>query len=154
MDSNKAVGAALLQEGQPVAYMSRTFTETETHYAPIEKEMLAIVLSLEHYHQFTFGRNVTVQSDHKPLESILSKPLDRAPRRLQRMMLRTQAYDITIKYIPGKDQLIADMLSRAPIQSTPPETKQFNEVNMASFLPIRDERLGQIRNETQKDETL
>lgn len=49
--SQKGLGAALLQKGQPIAYASRALTEIETRYAHIEKEMLAIVFSLEKFHQ-------------------------------------------------------------------------------------------------------
>ena len=62
---------------------SRALTDTETRYAQIEKEMLAIVFADEKFDQYTFGHSVTVQSDHKPLESILKKPLFSAPQRLQ-----------------------------------------------------------------------
>jgi len=50
--------------------------------------MLAIVFAMEKWHQFTFGRPVIVYSDHKPLESITKKPLDKAPKRLQGMLMR------------------------------------------------------------------
>ena len=67
----KGLGAALLQEGQPIAFASRALTDTETRYAQIEKEMLAIVFAAEKFDQYTFGHSITVQSDHTPLESIL-----------------------------------------------------------------------------------
>ena len=86
--SQKGLGAALLQDLKPVGYASRAFTETETCYAQIEKEMLAIVYALEKFNQFTFGRHVTNHSDHKPLEGNLKKPLACAPRRLQGMIMR------------------------------------------------------------------
>ena len=44
--------------------------ETESRYAQIEKEMLAIVFSEEKFNDFTFGRRTVVHTDHKPLESI------------------------------------------------------------------------------------
>ena len=81
--SRKGLGAALLQDLKPVAYASRAFTETETCYAQMEKEMLAIVYALETFNQFTFGRHVTNHSDHKPLKGILNKPLACEPRQLQ-----------------------------------------------------------------------
>ena len=55
-------------------------------YAQIENEMLAIVFSLKKFHQYTYGRHVKIQSDHKPLESILQKPPACPPRRLQGMI--------------------------------------------------------------------
>lgn len=100
--SEKGLGAALLQNGRPVAYASRALTDVETRYAQIEKEMLAIVFSLEKFHQYTYG-HTKVHSDHKPLESILKKPLFRAPKRLQGMLLRTQQYDIEVQYLKGKE---------------------------------------------------
>ena len=67
------MGAALLQDGQPVAFASRTLTLTERGYAQIEKECLAIVFACERFNQYLFGReSVSVQSDHKPLETISS----------------------------------------------------------------------------------
>ena len=81
--SQTGLEAALLQRGRPIAYTSRALTETEQRYAQIEKEMLAIVFSLEKFHQYTYGRHMKIQSVHKPLESILQKPLACAPRRLQ-----------------------------------------------------------------------
>ena len=72
-----------MQEGKPIAYASRALTTTETNYAQIEKELLAIVFGVERFHQYTYGRKVVVDSDHKPLETIFGKPLVSAPRRLQ-----------------------------------------------------------------------
>ena len=76
--SGQDLGAALLQEERPLAYASRALSDTETRYATIEKEMLAIVFALQKWYQYTYGRHVTIHSDHKPLESITKKPLDRA----------------------------------------------------------------------------
>ena len=81
--SEKGLGAALLQQGHPIAFASRALTACEMGYAPIEKELLAVVYGMERFHHYTYGRKVTVNSDHKPLESIVKKPLHRAPKRLQ-----------------------------------------------------------------------
>ena len=151
----KGLGAALLQKQKPVAYASRALTDTETWYAQIEKEMLAIVYGLEKFNQFTFGRHVTVYSDHKPLEAILKKPLACAPRRLRGMIMRLQKYNLEVRYEKDTEMHIADFLSRAYLSSTEHQTgADFEHVNMASFLPISDQRLQEIRIETEKDETL
>ncbi|CAB3998069.1 Hypothetical predicted protein [Paramuricea clavata] len=73
--SQTGLGVALMQNGHPIAYASRTLSETETRYAQIQKEILSIVYAVEKFNDYTFGRKVTVHSDHKPLESILKKPL-------------------------------------------------------------------------------
>ena len=111
--SKSGLGAVLLQDNQPVAYASRLLTDTETRYAQIEKELLSAVFALERFNQYTFGKQVMVESDHKPLETIVKKPLANAPPRLQRMLLRSQKYDFVIQYKPGTQRYISDMLSRA-----------------------------------------
>ena len=83
--SQSGLGAALLQNGQPIAYASRALTSAETRYAQIEKELLAIVFACERFNAYLYGRDeVTVETDHKPLVSIVLKPLNLAPQRLQR----------------------------------------------------------------------
>ena len=110
--SEGGLGAALLQDGKPLAYASRALTAAERNYAQIEKELLAIVFSTERFHQYTYGRSVIVESDHKPLETILAKPLVSAPKRLQRMILRLQRYDLDVRYKKGSELHLADTLSR------------------------------------------
>jgi hypothetical protein len=152
--SDKGLGATVMQSGRPLAYASRALTDTETRYAQIEKETLAVVYSLEKFRQYTFGRKTLVHTDHKPLEAIVKKPLHSAPRRLQGMLLRIYEYDISVTWIPGKDMHVADMLSRAYLSDARSDTMEFEQVNMASHLPIREERLTQIKQETDKDDSL
>ena len=152
--SQGGLGAALLQNGRPIEYASRALTETEKRYAQIEKEMLAIVFSLERFNQYTFGRHVNVESDHKPLEIILLKPLSRAPRRFQSMMMRLQKYDFTVHYERGKNMHLADTLSRAFLPFECDDEDDLEFVNMVNYLPISDERIDDIKAETRKDQSL
>ena len=109
----QGLGACLLQGMQPVAYVSRALNSAERNYAQIEKEMLAIVFGTNKFHQNIYGKQVSVETDHKPLERLFKKPLSKAPQRIQRMMLRVQHYDLKVNYVPGNQLLIADTLSRA-----------------------------------------
>lgn len=77
-------------------------TETEQRYMKIQKEMLAIVFGAERFHQYVYGREVNVESDHKPLELIMKKPLSSAPARIQRLLMRLQKYQVNVQYKPGK----------------------------------------------------
>ncbi|PFX12349.1 Retrovirus-related Pol polyprotein from transposon 17.6 [Stylophora pistillata] len=109
---------AVLEQGhqdtwKPVAFASRAMTQSEQNYAQIEKEILAIVFACECFHEYSYGRAVTVRSDHKPLKAIFTKPLSKAPPRLQRLLLRIQRYDLHVQYTPGTDIPVADALSRA-----------------------------------------
>ncbi|XP_052785334.1 uncharacterized protein K02A2.6-like [Mya arenaria] len=165
--SETGLGATLMQEGQPVAYASRALTSTEQNYAQIEKELLAVVFGFEKFHQFTYGRRVVVESDHNPLETISKKALHKAPKRLQRMLLRLQLYDFEIIYKKGKDMHIADTLSRAYLQNSCESTslgevlsvqsefeKEVETVCLTDFLAVTPSRQEKIRAATQLDPTL
>jgi transposase InsO family protein len=154
-----ALGAALLQGGRPVEYASRTLTDTQTRYAQIEKEMLAILFACEKYHQYIYGqKNVLVETDHKPLESIFKKALNTIPVRLQRMMLRLQGYDLRVSYKPGKYMYIPDTLSRAPLPDLYDDSiskfvvYQVNQ--LISNVQMSEIKLKLVSDETAKDEDM
>jgi len=73
--SQSGLGAALLQNTKPVAYASRALTNAKMRYTQIEKELLAVVFAFYKFHQYTYRKEVTVESDHKPLEIITKKRL-------------------------------------------------------------------------------
>ena len=70
------------------------------------------MFSIEKFDQYTYGRSVIFESDHKPLEPILAKSLVSAPKRLQKMILRLQRYDPDVRYKKGSELHLADTLSR------------------------------------------
>ena len=154
--SERGLEAALLQNGKPVSFASRALTDPETRYAQVEKELLAIVFSCEKFDHFTFGRTVHVQSDHKPLESILKKPLYRAPKRLQAMMMRLQRYDLIISYVSGKLLYLADTLSRAFSTDGNTVSAQGNleRVCMIQSLPMTEHRILEIKKATESDDDM
>ena len=124
----------------------------------MEKEALSIVFACKKYHDYIYGRHFIVENDHKPLQSIFLKSINRASPRIQRFMLYLQRYDFTVNYIPGKQMIVADTLSRAPLKSTEPELSKI-EINshihsVKSQLPISERKLEQISVETKKDPTL
>lgn len=81
--SSKAVGAALLQNEQPVAYASQSLTKTQQNYSQLEKETLAILFAVRRFRQYIFGQHVKVESDHKPLQTIFRRAIYENPLRLQ-----------------------------------------------------------------------
>ena len=149
--SKSGLGAACLQEGRPVAYASRALTETEHNYAQIEKELLAVVFACKRFDDFVYGRPIEVETDHKPLVTILNKPLCAAPMRLQKMMLTLYRYNINITYKQGKELHIADALSRAYLPETNGgETTQYE---VMTVFPISDTRKKQLQNAITTDKT-
>ena len=74
--SMKGLGAAVIQKNGVDAYASRALTPAEQRYVQIEKEILAVVFGCEKFHKLLYGkRDVTIESDHKPLETIMRKPI-------------------------------------------------------------------------------
>ena len=93
-------------------YASRALTDADTSYALIQKEMLAILFALDKWHQFTYGRFVVVNSDHKPLE-VITNNSGQSPEASAGMLLRALAYDVEVTNMGGKKMFLADTLSRA-----------------------------------------
>ena len=118
--------------------------------------LLAQVVGLEHNHHYTFARRVILWTDHKPLISINKKPLTSAPKRLQRLLLRLQQYDVDLRYKPGSEMCLADTLSRAflknIIQSKAEEEAE--TIHETDFLPISEPQLREIQAEIAHDDTL
>ena len=109
--SEDAIGGVLLQNDQPVCFTSHALNSTEKNYAQIEKECLAIVSCMDKWHQYSYDKHdITVHTDHQPLKTIFKKPLSKAPCRLQRMMLKLQKYQFTVRYKKGKELYVAVIL--------------------------------------------
>jgi hypothetical protein len=66
-----------------IAYASRALSPVEKRYSQTEKEALAIVWGIEHFHLYVFGATFTLITDHKPLELIYNNPLSRPPPELK-----------------------------------------------------------------------
>ncbi|XP_041357514.1 uncharacterized protein LOC121374482 [Gigantopelta aegis] len=162
--SSYGLGGVLLQKQsdgnlKPVAYASRTLSETEQRYAQIEKEALAITWSCERFRDFILGLEFHIETDHKPLISLLgSKNLEQLLPRIQRFRMRLMSYKYTISHVPGKRLSSADALSRAPVNSQPTKSDkdllEDTNIYIASVLaslPATEKRLDEIRFNLQID---
>ena len=148
--SSYGLGACLLQDDKPVAFASRSLSKSEKNYGQIEKEMLAIAWGCEKFHDYIYGRSDnTVETDHEPLEALYKEPIDSAPPRIQRIMLRIQKYSFSIVWRKGKDLIIADTLSRAPQPFTEPNNVEEYKVHSVRNLPISDVRIAEFRRDEQ-----
>lgn len=99
----------------PVCYFSRKFNSCQLNYSTIEKEALALVWALQHFKVYVGGSvtPVVVYCDHYPLTFLHS--LQNPNQRLMRWCLFLQPYNLNIRHIRGKDNVVADALSRAPL---------------------------------------
>ena len=153
VDSSKnGIGAVLLQDGKPVEFASRSLKPSERNWAQIEKEALAILYGLERFDQYTYACKTIVQNDHRPLGAILSKPLIRAPKRLQDIMMKLYRYDFDFQYVKGTDLILADTLSRAYLdtyEGAHDDRPRIMTVNMLDSIP--DARLEEVWEATSCD---
>jgi hypothetical protein len=112
--SSHAIGAALLQweenEEKPIEYASRLLTAPERNYTTTEREALAIVWAVNKFRGY-IGENTTVViTDHQPLRWLMT--LKSPTGRLARWALQLQPFNLTIRYTPGRANVLADLLSR------------------------------------------
>ena len=110
------------QSVKPIVYVSRALSSAESHYSQVEREALAIVFAVKRLHQYVYGRLFTLRTDHKPLmktfgpyESLAKT----AASRLQRWAIILSEYDFDLQHIHGKENVVADCLSRLPRPLTP-----------------------------------
>ncbi len=148
--SSYGIGGVLLQDHgggrlKPVAFCSRMLSDTEQRYAQIEKECLASVWVCEKFDRFLCGLvEFRLLTDHKPLVPLINiKDLDNTPLRCQRLLMRLMRYGAKAEYAPGKTLVVADALSRSPVQTTSSslliEDVKLHVEMVESNLPIREE---------------
>lgn len=151
--SSKALGAVLLQEGKPVAYALVAVTEAQQNYPQIEKEARAVMYGCRKFHQYTYGRQFTIETDHKLIENIARKPLSNAPPRLQRLRLDVHQYASTIVYKKGTDLVIADLLSRDCIKDEPGEAYT-QDMQVMAIVPMSAGTMEESKRDLAQDKDL
>ena len=115
--SDVEIGAVLLQEDNngidhPVCYFSKKFNKHQKEYSTVEKECLALILAIQQFEVYLTSSTspIVVFSDHNPL-SFLHK-LKNKNQRLRRWSLLLQEFNLGIRHIKGKDNIIPDAFSR------------------------------------------
>ena len=150
--SVKGLGACLLQDQKPVYFTSKALTETKHGYVAIEIESVAVAWAMEKFHHFLYTSHFILETDQKPLEAILSKSLNQATPRLQRIPIRTFPYTFTVRYIPGMTNQLADCLSHLGDQKDSIKLPKLHINQITKQLPARCDRLQQLRLATQADD--
>ena len=153
--SSKGLGAAAIQDRGVIAYASRALTPTEQKYAHIEKEMLAVVYGCTKFHKLIYGKcDVTVESDHKPLESLMKKPMCAAPMRIQRMRLKLEPYIFNLIHTSGKSIGLADCLSRLSQDGEPDDIQMDKELMVCKTDTLAFRWHDKIERATREDAEL
>ena len=109
---------------QPIAFASRTLSQSEKNYAQLEKEALSLIFGIKKFHQYLYGCRFTLLTDHKPLLTLLGPKTgipSLAAARLQRWAVLLSAYTYDIKFRSTQNHANADGLSRLPLDTPLPE---------------------------------
>ena len=155
------LGAILWQQdssGQwlPVTCASRSLADAETRYSQLEREILGVVFALTRFRQYVLGRHVDIFTDHKPLLSIVRKPFDDVPPRLQRWLVALMPYDYNLQHVPGKQLFCTDALSHAPLPGVIPSPAESRSLHkyVGLVLEAAPVAIDDIRNATVDDSLL
>jgi hypothetical protein len=156
--SSKGMGAVLIQDGKPVVFAGRALIPAEANYSTLERELTAIVFALHRLHNYIYGGKITIMTDHKPLVSMFHRPVHLSSVRQQRLILKIHEYDVRLEYLKGKNNCIADALSRLPIDSEKP-----HDIDPDITIPVHaitstvnatETRLDRVRKATSSNATM
>lgn len=147
--SNVALGAVLSQKGKPIAFISRTLSKSEENYATNEREMLAIIWALSSLRNYLYGtRKVIIYTDHQPLTYALSSRNTNS--KMKRWKCILEEYDYELRYKPGKQNVVADALSRLPQTSqvnTLTPTQHSSESSPENLIPSVESPINVFKNQ-------
>ena len=134
--------------------MSKALTVIQRGYVAIEIESLAVAWAMEKFHHFLYASHFILETDQKPLEAILSKSLNQATPRRQRILIRTFPYNFTVCYIPGVTNQLEICLSQMGDQKDSTELPKTYLYQITQQLSARNDSLHQLRMSTQADDEL
>ena len=112
--------------------------------------MLAVIFGLNKFHNYVYGKAISIITDHKSLTFIVKKPLSKASQRIQSMLLKIQDYNFDLQYKQGTRIPVADALSRSPSI----ETNSTVTVNNLIEIPLNKNSLLKFKHATEEDQVL
>uniref|UniRef100_A0A1I8BK66 RNA-directed DNA polymerase n=1 Tax=Meloidogyne hapla TaxID=6305 RepID=A0A1I8BK66_MELHA len=118
-----------------ICYCSRTLSNAERNWPPVQVELGAIIFALRQFKPFIFMSSIELHTDHKPLAFLLKKA--ETHQHLARWLVELQNYNIKIVHIAGKQNTLADALSRIPHEDlTPEEVDKISELEDIAEFPV------------------
>ena len=152
--SGTGIGAVLTQTDdtgcRPVAYASRKLNKAEQNYSTHEREHLAIIYALQTWRPYLHGAKFTIKTDHHPLKYLdTQKTLSRRQARWVEFM---QEFDYELSYIKGKENVVADALSRKHKEVHQPSASILKKLLNITTLKLSENILEKLKDEYQNDE--
>ena len=140
--SGIGLGAVLMQGGRPIAYMSQALSERTRAKSVYERELMAIVLALQKWRHYLFGRHFKVQTNQKSLRHLLDQRVIGAKQ--QKWLMKLLGYDFEIQYSPSGENKAVDALSR----------KEDGIMELANYTVVQWGDGNVVDDEVQADEKL
>ncbi|CAA9995004.1 unnamed protein product, partial [Nesidiocoris tenuis] len=121
--SDTAIGGSVQQlvnrSWQPLGFYSRKLSENERKYSAYDRELLAAYACVKQFRYLLEGRIFTLYTDHKPLTYAFRQKSDKSSPRQARQLDYIGQFTTDIQHISGKDNVVADYLSRIESITTP-----------------------------------
>ena len=108
--SNKGLGVVLMQEGKPVAFLSQTLSDRAQTKSVYERELMAIVMAVQKWRHYLLGRHFIILTDQKSLKFLTEQRV--MGEEYFRWTSKLMGLDFEIQYRPGKENGVANALSR------------------------------------------
>eukprot|EP00794_Sanderia_malayensis_P011510 gene11510-biopygen9182 len=147
--SNVAVGGVLQQRidntWKSLGFFSKRLQQAEVKYHTFCRELLGIYLTIKHFRHCLEGREFYILTDHKPLTYALSTSLDRYSPRETRHLDHISQFTADIRHATGKENVVADALSRMDINSVQTLTSVTIDFNLLAQAPQSDPDLPSLQ---------
>ena len=109
-ESVVTVGGELAQGGRPVAFYSKKLTPAESRYHVMDRELMSVYLGCMKWCHYLHGNVCNIYSDHEPLIYIFVQPHLNTCQ--ARWLEQLSELNLKVHYVPGKDNVVADVLFR------------------------------------------
>jgi len=116
--AENGVGAVLIQKDEennerPIAFPSKSFTKSQRNYSTVEKECYAVVYALDKFAEYLDGASFAIHTDNRAITYL--NTMKNTNSKLMRWAMKIQEWSPSITHIKGKDNVVADFLSRNPL---------------------------------------
>ena len=132
--SGLGIGAVLMQEGRPIAYFSEKLSGAALKYPTYDKELYALVRALETWQHYLWPKEFVIHTDHESLKHL--KGQHKLNKRHARWMEFVETFPYVIRYKQGKENIVADALSRRYVLISTLDAKLLGFEHIKELYPL------------------